>query len=231
MGDDHSTAELRRMWWLVRRVFRASGNLNRPEYLQHLRKADRFFLRTLFVDGAATAAELTETTKATRNGARRWPTRPTVEDWLLLSYRRGLLHPFEAAEGLPQRAGAPARWALTESGRTLYSGPPSGLRWSGRVLRYATQFAGWLAALVLGSAALAAAVGRVHWDRIVGSDAFAIALIIVFYALAATLLGILSRRHTQAPLALMTIELTRIFGQVAPIEVEDRPDRVPAGIG
>jgi hypothetical protein len=221
--------EMRQFWRWYRRIFRLPEDLQRGHYMHLLCTGDRLFLRTLFINGALTASELTGRLHPHRDEeAARFPTRTTVDDWLQLAYRRDLVRVFEESEGSESSTGDGTRWALTEEGKILYRRPSTELRWVGAILRYGTQFIGWLAALALGSALLGAAVGRIDWGEVVSSDAFAWSLVAIIYALMFTALSALNNRHGRPAFALLMIDLSRVFGTVSSLELETAEDSASA---
>ncbi|HEY2716234.1 MAG TPA: hypothetical protein VGI73_08450 [Solirubrobacterales bacterium] len=210
-------------WWALRLTFLVPHHVTRPRYMRLLRETDRLFMRVLALNGAVTAVELVgqlDLTAFSKEATAPWPTRATVDDWLLLAYRRGLLMPFSVPAELPLPSDGAFRWTLTADGRAAYRRPVTELWWAGKILKHLTQFVGWLAALALGSAVIVASLGRVEWGKIVSSDAFLLAVLAVFYAVLFTLANAANRRVFRPFRALFIIELTRSRGTVSSMEVE-----------
>jgi hypothetical protein len=182
---------------------------DRTGYVLLLRKLDRFYLHSLRMLGASTWAELKDATRPF--GGTHFPTKQTVEDWLAVALRRGLIEQF-GDEDDP----ASKRWALTEEGLSMSQG------WMRRlwpVLRAIGAILGSLATLVLGSAVLLGSLDRVEWGSVFGSEAFEISVIVLVYAVILSFFWMASWRY-KATLALGAIDMTRLCGDLPGLEVD-----------
>lgn len=181
---------------------------SRIGYLKLLCKLDRLFLRSLSTFGASSWGELKDAVKLM--GGPHFPTKETVDDWLTLAHRRGLIEKFEGDSN-------GERWALTAVGQAKSQS------WTRRVwpvLRVVGAVLGSLATLVFGSAVLFGSLREVDWESVFSSAPFVITVIVLFYACLILPLFWLVPRVYEWQMAMGAIEMTRSCKELPELEID-----------
>lgn len=198
-------------------VFRfvTTGSTRPPTRLQYaslLRRLDRIFVMALSRFGASTWAELMEGTKMRDRSISHLPSKATVEDWLALAERRGLVKRF-AADG---RGEDPMRWALTKEGMARSR---RRMRRFGSVLRTVGTIFITLTTLLLGSTALTGPLGKVDAGTVVASSAFQVSVEFLVFASILYILVLVAWR-VRAKFVASAIELSRIQGNLPSLDID-----------
>jgi hypothetical protein len=190
----------------------ATGKPMAPDrlgYLKLLRKLDRLFLTVLAKFGACTWAELKEATKPFDDHA--LPSKITVDDWLTLAHRRGLIELSGADPADPSK-----RWNLTASGLAKSKGTLSRVR---PVARTVGAMLGFAATLAFGSSLLFGELKDVDWGAVIHSEAFLVACITLVYAILLSIIWMASWR-VKARVVIGAIEITRVMEQIPGLEID-----------
>lgn len=179
-------------------------------YLKLLCRIDRSFLVGLRRFGASSPLELAEAVPRSQAlTVAGWPREQTVEDWLTLAQRRGLVELFV----LDDPAAKP-RWILTMEGRERARG---WLRHLGPALRTVGAVIAGLTPLVIGGA-LFSHLGDVDWSTVLHSTVFEVIVVFLYMVFLVTYVIVASRSITIVPLG--AIELTRSLDQLPALEMD-----------